>query len=90
MHAGDGGWWFLCRSFLQNRSETHPFLFHTIYPIIIIIADNQIGGSLPSEIGRLSDLENFAIWANALTGTIPTEFGQLSRLTYLDFGKSML
>jgi hypothetical protein len=52
---------------------------------------NQIKGSLPREIGLLTDLQRLELSDNALTGTIPsTELlgGALSSLTGLDLSKN--
>jgi len=39
--------------------------------------NNDLTGTIPSEIGLLIELENFSLYHNDLTGTIPTEVGLL-------------
>lgn len=47
------------------------------------LQDNLIG-SLPTELGRLSALVSLSINQNSLTSSIPTEIGMLSSLTWLN------
>jgi hypothetical protein len=50
-----------------------------------------LGGSLPSELARLTDLEEFLVGHNALTGTIPTAFRLgFKRLVRADVGSNQL
>jgi Leucine-rich repeat (LRR) protein len=57
----------------------------------IRLYNNQLGGTIPTELGNLSDLTLLDLstsWNSPvkLTGTIPTELGNLSNLTYLSLG----
>ena len=45
--------------------------------------DNQLTGSIPTELGDLASLTNLGLGNNQLTGSIPTEFGDLASLTVL-------
>ena len=47
------------------------------------LADNQLTGSIPDELGSLSSLEVLDLNDNQLTGEIPPELGSLSNLTHL-------
>ena len=42
--------------------------------------DNQLSGELPSELGRLSNLEGLHLNDNQLSGELPSELGRLSNL----------
>ena len=42
-----------------------------------------IVGTIPSELGSLSNLQGLSLWGNRLTGGIPTELGSLANLTGL-------
>jgi Leucine-rich repeat (LRR) protein len=44
---------------------------------------NQLGGTIPAEIGQLADLETLDLGNNQLDGNIPPELGDLSRLKHL-------
>ncbi len=47
---------------------------------VLDLSHNSLGGSLASEIGKLTSLEGLYIGNNSFQGQIPTELGQLSRL----------
>ena len=44
---------------------------------------NSFSGTLPSELGQLKSLQNFAADNNQLTGSLPTQFGSLFDLMYI-------
>jgi hypothetical protein len=48
---------------------------------------NRLRGSIPTELGLLTNLKELVLFANTLTGGIPTEIGMLTKLEYLDLGK---
>lgn len=50
----------------------------------LILDDNNLTGSLPAEIRKLTELEILSARNNQLTG-IPAEIGQLHNLTLIDF-----
>ena len=43
-------------------------------------------GSIPSQLGSLTDLELLYLWNNTFTGTLFTEYGRLSRLRGTSIG----
>jgi len=45
---------------------------------------NNLTGTIPRELGNLSNLMRLDLYSNKLTGTIPTELVNLSHLTRLD------
>ncbi len=47
------------------------------------LSSNQLTGSIPTELGNLSNLEFLILYSNQLTGSIPTELGNLSNLKFL-------
>ena len=47
---------------------------------IYIHRNSGLRGTIPTELGELSDLRMIALMDNALTGTIPNEFSSLTRL----------
>ena len=50
------------------------------------LAANQFYGSVPSELGGLSELRGLSLAGNRISGTIPPELGDLSRLAWLNLG----
>ena len=56
----------------------------------ILLNSNRLSGSIPTELGNLTGLEDLRLHNNKLSGTIPTELGQLSSLTSLSLGDNQL
>ena len=52
--------------------------------------NNQLDGSIPSELGSLSNLEYLALVNNQLSGSIPPKLGNLSNLTFLFLNNNRL
>jgi len=52
--------------------------------------DNQLSGTLPSELGDLTTLTWMKIYDNSLSGTLPSALGQLTALTILAIGESQV
>ncbi|KAK1628387.1 hypothetical protein QYE76_002702 [Lolium multiflorum] len=50
--------------------------------------NKELGGSLPSSIGSLSNLQNLILVGCSFTGEIPTEIGQLSNLIFLSLNSN--
>lgn len=60
---------------------------NVILDIFETTANNNIGGSIPTEIGLLSDLDDMKLEHNSLTGTLPSELGLLSGLWFFHASK---
>jgi hypothetical protein len=54
---------------------------------MIQIVKKNVGGTLPTELGLLSDLEEINLGANRIGGTLPSELGNLSKLSSLSICK---
>ncbi|WP_346861033.1 leucine-rich repeat protein [uncultured Draconibacterium sp.] len=48
--------------------------------------NNNLVGTLPSRIGKLTAMESFVVWGNGLTGELPAEIGDMINLVTLDLG----
>ena len=46
--------------------------------------DNQLSGSIPTQLGSLSKVTVLYLDRNQLTGSIPTELGNMSSLVWVD------
>ena len=56
----------------------------------ITLRFNRLTGSIPPELGQLSQLTYLSLLFNQLTGSIPPELGQLSQLTKLILSSNQL
>jgi len=54
------------------------------------LANNQLSGPIPKELGDLTNLENLVLNKNQLGGPIPRELGVLGNLTVLELGNNEL
>lgn len=52
--------------------------------------DNNLVGTIPTEIGNLTSLTVLVLNINQLSGSIPAEIGNLTLLTYLDLSANQL
>jgi len=50
----------------------------------------DFSGSIPTELGMLSELRALILYWNELDGPIPTELGRLTNLEYLELTNNML
>ena len=50
------------------------------------LAQNQLSGTIPTELGNLANLTRLNLYYNKLTGAIPAQLGNLANLTTLDLG----
>jgi Leucine-rich repeat (LRR) protein len=49
----------------------------------LFLSNNQLCGSIPSQLGDLSNLNIINLYWNQLSGSIPSQLGNLSNLTEL-------
>ncbi len=49
----------------------------------LLFNQNQLAGSIPAELGNLTNLTTLSLTRNQLTGSIPVELGNLTNLTFL-------
>lgn len=48
-----------------------------------LLQNNQLSGVVPTEIGKLSELQTLDLSSNQFHGEIPSSLGRLTRLSYL-------
>jgi Leucine-rich repeat (LRR) protein len=56
----------------------------------LYLAGNQLTGSIPTELGKLTNLRELNLSDNQLTGSIPTELGKLTNLRELRLSRNQL
>ncbi|WP_281635416.1 leucine-rich repeat domain-containing protein [Flavobacterium marginilacus] len=56
----------------------------------IFLNNNQLSGTIPPEIGKLTELKRLTLVGNSITGTIPPEIGQLRQLQILELHNNQL
>ena len=49
----------------------------------LLLSKCSLSGTIPTELGQLTDLKQLGLYTNSLSGTIPSELGQLTALTIL-------
>jgi len=54
------------------------------------LGSQGLTGSIPPEIGDLTNLRHLYLYNNQLTGSIPSEIGNLTNLTYLRLSSNQL
>ena len=54
------------------------------------LSDNQLSGSIPAQLGNLSNLERLTLTGNQLSGAIPAQLGNLSSLEGLGLSFNQL
>ena len=52
--------------------------------------ENQLTGSIPSQLGNLNNLTWLSLSSNQLTGSIPSQLGNLNNLTWLSLSSNQL
>ncbi|MBO1347337.1 MAG: putative Ig domain-containing protein [Hormoscilla sp. GUM202] len=57
---------------------------------LVKMSDNALSGTIPSELGSLSELQTLELNDNDLSGTIPSELGELSNLSRLQLNDNDL
>ncbi|MBF7092650.1 leucine-rich repeat domain-containing protein, partial [Flavobacterium sp. ALJ2] len=58
--------------------------------VAINLSDNNLTGSISSELGKFTELQTLNLTHNKLTGSIPEELSQLAKLKSIDFSENEL
>lgn len=56
----------------------------------LVLDDNNLTGTLPSQLGELAELERLVLDGNSLTGRVPPDLGNLGKLTMLNLRDNSL
>ena len=92
-NATDGANWFKSDNWL---TEAPLYDWHGVETdstgrvVSLNLEDNQLRGTIPPELGRLSNLTELRLYDNWLSGTIPTELGKLTNLEVLSLDINQL
>ena len=89
----DGDNWTNNRNWLSNASldSWHGVTTGRSGRVVELdLSENELNGTIPSELGNLSSLERLRLSKNQLRGTIPSELGNLSNLKFLDLFENRL
>eukprot|EP00241_Pyramimonas_parkeae_P011075 CAMPEP_0114254960 /NCGR_PEP_ID=MMETSP0058-20121206/17290_1 /TAXON_ID=36894 /ORGANISM="Pyramimonas parkeae, CCMP726" /LENGTH=227 /DNA_ID=CAMNT_0001369279 /DNA_START=115 /DNA_END=795 /DNA_ORIENTATION=- len=65
---------------IEDRPEYQACLADPATCESLIVWRDQLTGTIPSEMGNLTQLTFMSIFNNQLTGTVPTELGSLTRI----------
>lgn len=89
----DGDNWTNNRNWLSNASldSWHGVTTDRNGRVVELdLSENELNGTIPSELGSLTNLEVLKLSQNQLRGVIPPEFGNLTNLNFLDLFENRL
>ena len=88
----NGDNWRNNSNWLSDRpvNEWYRVTVENSHVIRLDLCGNDLIGTIPSELGKLSHLKRLLLYSNWLTGTIPPELGNLSNLETLSLSNTKL
>ena len=91
-NSNNGGGWTYYYSWLTGSDPCNWYgVFCTGGHVTSLYLDeNQLTGSIPPELGNLTNLVELDLSTNQLTGSIPPELGNLTNLVQLDLSTNQL
>jgi Leucine-rich repeat (LRR) protein len=75
---------------LHSNKETQPSLFLSSRAAYLRLSRTSINGTLPTQVGRLTALQEFWVHGTDISGMIPSEFGMLSEVKDLRFQETRI
>lgn len=88
--TGGDGWTTNTNWLAGDVSSWHGVAVSEGHVTQLVLTSNNLVGTLPPDIGNLTDLTNLSLGINQLSGTVPTEIGNLTNLTNLTLSKNEL
>ncbi len=86
-YATDGPNWTNNENWLSGPLDTwYGVTVQDGRVVSVDLNNNNLVGTLPARIGKLSALQSLVLWGNQLTGELPGELGTMSSLVNLDLG----
>jgi len=58
--------------------------------VALILVDCYLSGTIPSELGSMTNIQHLELNSNSLTGTIPSELGSMTSMIYLVLSSNSL
>jgi len=91
-NSTDGANWYAKTNWLTEApvSEWHGVTVIGDRITELHLQENNLSGSIPSELGNMNNLLILELTTNQLTGPIPAEIWNLTNLAYLHFGGNQL
>lgn len=88
----NGDNWNINTNWLSNKplDEWHGVKSYSDGSLYLMLANNNLSGSLPNDIGNIEFLENLFLEGNKLSGEIPESFYRLKNLKKLDLSGNNL
>lgn len=88
----NGAAWTNNTNWLESKAVGEWYGIRTNYENIwgLVLNENNLSGTLPPEIGNLSELDYLALSKNFISGNLPSELSQLEKLEYLHLDDNLL
>ena len=91
-NSTNGDTWTTNTNWLDNSKPLntwHGVVLNNNRVVELNLGNNNLTGSLPTEIGNFSELESLQLYSNQISGVIPPEIGNLTSLTQLDLSPNI-
>ena len=91
-NSTNGASWTNNTNWLQTNTPCSWYAVNCVSGYVgeLLLGFDQLSGSIPSQLGNLTQLTNLSLHYNQLSGSIPAELGNLTQLTNLSLGGNQL